>query len=197
MDKNKLINQTENAFDFIQKLYFECSYLVKELEGLFAEEEENFIIGRPSGYAINTRSSVGLERNNVRLWLLRKFAVFFIPEEFTRKRGGMTITSINDNLKVIYIRFILNNNDIKEPQIYTGVLDNIEIKKDDWSKFEKLMGHFEYCDDKLFQNIFKLDYEDSYCKIQGRLIKNNLYDINNSEAIMEKIVVPTLDLYRN
>ena len=44
MNKDKLIKQTENAFEFVQKLYFECSYLIKELEGLLAEEKENFIM---------------------------------------------------------------------------------------------------------------------------------------------------------
>ena len=49
MSSQNLIRQTKNAFEYIQKLYLESSYLIKEMEGLLKEEEENFIIGRPSG----------------------------------------------------------------------------------------------------------------------------------------------------
>ena len=80
VDKTHLMEQTNLAFDFIQKLYLEVSYLIKEIEGILHEEEEKFIIGRPSGYGISARSSTGLESNNVGLWLLREFAVFFIPK---------------------------------------------------------------------------------------------------------------------
>ena len=33
MDKQELIEQTRNSFDFLQKLYLEVSYLIKEIEG--------------------------------------------------------------------------------------------------------------------------------------------------------------------
>jgi hypothetical protein len=88
MKKKEIVEQTRLAFDFIQKLYFEVSYLIKEIEGLLAEEEEEFVIGRPSGYGINTRSSTGLEANNIRLWPLRKLAVFFVPEARTQRKNG-------------------------------------------------------------------------------------------------------------
>jgi hypothetical protein len=32
--------------------------------------------------------------------------------------------------------------------------------------------------------------------LQGELIKNNLYDVNDSEKIVKKIVGPSLRLYR-
>ena len=52
-NKNDLIEQTYLAFDFIQKLYLEVSYLIKEIEGNLQEEKEKFIIGKPGGgYAI-------------------------------------------------------------------------------------------------------------------------------------------------
>lgn len=197
METKELIKQTNNAFEFIQKLYFETSYLIKEIQGLLREEEEKFIIGRPSGYGISSRSSVGLEQDNVRLWLLRKFAVFFVPEEFSNKNGGQTITNINKDLRVIYIRIILNDSDIKQPKLYSGVLASIKSKKDNWKKFEKLMGHFEYNDNKIFNNFNKIDYEDSYIKIKGKLLENNLYEINNSNTIIKKVVNPTVELYRN
>ena len=57
VDKAHLMEQTNLAFDFIQKLHLEVSYLIKEIEGILYEEEEKFIIGRPSGYEISARSS--------------------------------------------------------------------------------------------------------------------------------------------
>ncbi len=101
MEKAEVIRQTKLAFEFIQKLYLETSYLIKEIEGLLAEEDENFIIGRPSGYSITNRSSSGLDANNVNYWALKKLAVFFVASELTKSSGGMTITSFTEKLKSI------------------------------------------------------------------------------------------------
>ena len=77
-NKSEIKMQIKNAFDFIQKLYNESSYLIKEIEGQLAESEYRFQILRPSGYSISARSSSGLEQTNVNLWPLRKFAVGFV-----------------------------------------------------------------------------------------------------------------------
>jgi hypothetical protein len=53
-NKSEIIEQTNLAFDFIEKLYLESSYLIKEIEGNLNEEEEKFVIGKPSGYGIST-----------------------------------------------------------------------------------------------------------------------------------------------
>ena len=200
VNKNEIIEQTNLAFDFIQKLYFEVSYLIKEVEGILHEEEEKFVIGRPAGYGISARSSTGLESTNVNLWLLRKFAVFFVTEDKTRIERGQTITEIDDNLKILYLRvsLILRDKKISEPAVYSGVLYNIRKKPQaKWiGKFENIMGHLEYNDNKIFKNAEKIDYEDAYIKIQGELIKNNLFEINNSETIRKKIIEPALELFR-
>ena len=174
---NELIDQTNLAFDFIQKLYLEVSYLIKEIEGILHEEEENFIIGKPSGYAVSSRSSTGLESNNVDLWLLRKFAVCFIPEDKSNVKGGQTITAIDEDLKVLYLRIVLNDKNINEPQIYLTVLYNIKKKPQatGWTKFENIMGHLEYNDSKIFVDVKKIDYEDTYVKLQGEMIKKKLF----------------------
>ncbi|HAV40863.1 MAG TPA: hypothetical protein DCW97_00415 [Acidobacteria bacterium] len=198
INKSEIIEQTNLAFDFIQKLYLEVSYLIKEIEGILHEEEEKFIIGRPAGYGISARSSTGLESTNVNLWLLRKFAVFFVPKDKTRVERGQTITEIDDNLKILYLRIILRDKNINEPKVYAGVLYNIHKKPQvKWvGKFENVTGHLEYNDDKIFKNIEKIDYEDAYIKIQGELVENNLFEINNSETIRKKLIEPSLDLFR-
>jgi len=196
--KSEIMEQNNLAFDFIEKLYLESSYLVKEMAGILNEEEENFIIGRPAGYGITSYTSKGLEPNFVKLWLLKKFSVFFIPEGKTELKGGATVTKIDKILKVLYLKIAFYGKTIKSPTVYSGVLYNIEKKKDASSvkKFEHIMGHIEYRDDKVFQDIKKINYEDIYIKFQGELIKNNLFDINDSETIVNKIIKPSLELYR-
>jgi len=198
IDKGEIIGQTKLAFDFIQKLYLEVSYLIKEIEGILHEEEEKFIIGRPGGYHITTRSSTGLESAGVNLWLLRKLAVFFLPEDKTERKGGQTITKMDENLKVLYVRIVLNDRNIDQPTIYSGALYKIQKKlQAKWMvKFENMMGHFEYNDDKIFKNVERINYEDAYIKLQGKLVKNNLFEIKDSETILNRIIKPSLELYR-
>lgn len=196
--KSEIIEQTNLALDFIQKLYLEASYLIKEIEGILHEEEEKFIIGRPAGYGVSARSSTGLESTNVNLWLLRKFAVCFVPEDKTKIERGQTVTRMDENLKILYLRIILSDKKIHEPAVYSGVLHNIQKKPQaKWiGKFENVMGHLEYNDDKIFKNVEKIDYEDAYIKIQGELLKNNLFEVNDSETILKKIIEPSLELFR-
>ena len=37
MNKNEIVDQTRLAFDYIQKLYLETSYFIKEVEGLLGK----------------------------------------------------------------------------------------------------------------------------------------------------------------
>jgi hypothetical protein len=195
--KSEIVEQTNLAFDFIQKLYFEVSYLVKEIEGILGEEEEIFVIGRPAGYGISTVRSTGLESNYVMSWMLRKFSVFFVPEDRTKIIGGQTITPLDKNLKVLYFRVLLNDKEIGEPLIYSGPLYDIKKKPDiKWTKFEHAMSHLEFRGDQIFKSIKPVQHEDAYLSLQGELIRNNLYDVNDSEKIVKKIVGPSLRLYR-
>lgn len=198
LDKKEIIEQTRLAFDYLQRLYMEASYLIKEIEGILRQEEEKFIIGRPAGYSISARSSTGLESNNVALWLLRKFAVFFVPENRTKQERGQTITTIDKTLKILYLRTVLNDNKLHEPAIYSGVLFDIAIKKPlkSLKKFENVMAHIEYNDEKMLKVPEHIDYEDTNIKMRGEFVKNHLFDINNSENIVKKIIKPSLELYR-
>lgn len=197
MNKKELVKQTDLAFDFLQKLYLEVSYLIKEIEGLLAEEEENFIIGRGSGYAITARSSNGLEANNVHLWPLRTFSVFFVPQEMTKVKSGATVTRFLPGLKTILLKFVLNKSDISEPYIYVGTLYEMVAKKETFIKFENLITHIEYNQKKIFTGDDFVDYEDGYLKFKGKFIKINLYDINSSEEIVNLVLEPALKIFRN
>jgi hypothetical protein len=197
MDKTELITQTKLAFDFIQKLYYEVSYLFKEIEGLLSEEDEEFLFGRASGYAVTARSSNGLESAYVKLWMYKKIAVFFIPKSSTKLEGGQTITRIIDNPKIIYIRVVLEDKDIKEPLIYFGILKDF-IKKGEKGpvKIEQLMANIDYYEAKVFKNDGSVDYEDANASFKGKLSHVGLYDINNSEDIVKKILTPLLKQFR-
>lgn len=197
-NKSEIVEQSKLAFDFVEKLYLESSYLIKEIAGLLSEEEEKFVLGRPAGYGISSASSRGLEPNLVKLWLLKKFSVFFIPPEMTKYNRGVHTTKIDKKLKVLYLRIVLNDKTVKEPTVYSGVLYNIEKKTETpWiKKFEHIMTNLEYNENKVFTNIKKIDYENIYIKIKGKLIKNSLFEINDSDTIVKKIIKPSLELYR-
>jgi len=194
----EIISQTNIAFDFIDKLFYEVSYLIKEIEGILADEEEKFVIVRPSGYGITSRSSSGLETNSVKFWLLKRFSFAFIPETMTKLVKGQTITEINNNLKLLYFRIILNDKSKTEPVVVSGVFNEI-IKSGTakWvKKYEHLMGVMEYNSQKIFKNLQKIDYTDSYVSLKGKFFEKNLLSINNSEAIANEIVKPLLKLFR-
>ena len=67
-----LVEQTRNAFEFIDKLFLETSYLIKEVEGQLQLMPEEFVILRPSGYGVTSLTSTGLEAQNVKLWVRKR-----------------------------------------------------------------------------------------------------------------------------
>ena len=191
--KSEMVVQIKNAFDFIQKLYNESSYLLKEIEGQLSES--GFQILKPSGYSVSARSSTGLEQNNVNLWLLRKFAIGFVEKYESEQSTSQPTTEINDQLRVLYFKITLDEKGLSEPKLIFGVLYDIKKFKDWVKKFENLMGQFEYIDNKLFAKFPDVDYEDGTFKIKGKFKKVNLLDINSSDELIEKVINPALKLY--
>ena len=49
---------------------------------------------------------------------------------------------------------------------------------------------------KAKETLKSVGYENIYIKIKGELIKNNLFEITDSETIVKKIIEPSLELYR-
>ena len=196
MNKREIVEQTKLANEFMDRLYFESSYLIKEIEGLLRQEDEKFVIGKPAGYGITTKGTTSLRE--VENWLLKKFSVFFVPEEFTIERGN-TVTKFKDDLKIIYLRIVLHDKNIGEPKIYIGVLKGLSTKTEEkkWpEKVEHIMGHIEYNENKILKNISNIAYEDKYLTIKGKLIEANLFDVTNSNDIVNKLIKPTLEIFR-
>ena len=199
MNKNEVIKNTYNAFEFIEKLYLECTYLIKEIEGILAQEPEEFIIGRPSGYQISSRKSNGLEPINVNYWMTKGLAIFFILKNRTTVKGGMTHSKIEKDNKVIYIRISLHEPEYKQPEMISGVLYEFEKLSEPkkWpGKIEALMQHFEYSKNKFLATLPDVNYEDSYVRVKGKFLSHHLFDINSSDEIKNKVIDPALELFR-
>jgi hypothetical protein len=195
--KSELVKQTRNAFEFLGKLYFETSYLIKEIERLLSQEKEEFLMGRPAGYGVTNRTSTGLEAANVEMWFPKTFTVFFCPKAMTQTKGGVTVTPFSENLRLILIHIQLTGKDLHEPIVLGGRITNIKRKRPEkTSRFEQLMGEFAYFGSKIFSTIPNVSFEDSYCSFQGTFIKKLLYSINSSDDLMKNLVEPVLDLYR-
>jgi len=191
-----LEQQTRNALGFVQKLYFEISYLIKEVEGMLHSEEEKFVIGKPSGYQVTSGKSTGLEPANVEAWLSKAFTVFFVPAKETKLQSGMTNTPFHDHLKVLLLDIELEGKINKTPRIMAGVLYDIRSKRDKLNKFEHMMSEFIYSRDKVFASAPDLSYEDSYLSMKGHLFDLPLFSLQTSEDISHKIVGPMLAYYR-
>jgi hypothetical protein len=196
MTKPELISQTKTAFDFVQKLYLESSFLIKEIEGLLSAESEKFIMGRSSGYAVSASSSNGLEPNQVNMWLYKKVSVFFIPNAMTEIIKGQTVTPFESKPKMLFFRIVFDDKELSEPGVFFGVLQNInkvDSKKEWPNKIEQVMSLIE---SRLEIRSGKFHHKDSYISLDADLAKVNLYDINTSKDIEKVLIKPCLKLFR-
>lgn len=195
--KEEVIIQTKLAFDFLQKLYLEVTYLIKEIEGQLSQEDEGFVIGKPSGYGVTTRNSTSLETHDVNFWLYKKFSVFFVPKEQTQERSGKTATHLGEQIKILYFRFVLDDNKIHGPVVDFGVLRDFEKKrKGGPEKIEQLMELIEYNDTKVFSGGENIHFEDTNVSFNGKLLAVDLFDIGSAKDISEKIISPALNMFR-
>lgn len=191
-----LEQQTRNALDFVQKLFLEISYLIKEVEGLVYREEERFVIGRASGYGVTSGKSTGLEPANVEWWLPKAFTVIFVPEDRTSLHSGITNTPFDDQLRLLLLDVELEGKKNKIPRILAGTLFEIQVKRKDHTKFEHLMFEFVNSREKLFAKVPDITYEDSYVSMKGDVFSLPLFSISSSEEVTQKIVEPMLATYR-
>ena len=189
----KVEQQTRNAFDFIEKLYVETSYLLREVESHL--QEEGFVMGRRTGYGVTMIGSSGLEPANVRQWLRKRLAVFFCPHGMTEVKGGVTVTGFRKHLKILIVQVDYEEEGSDGPVVLAACIRNIKHKKKQVKKFENLMWEFPTHGDSIFSTQPDIEYEDSSCSFIGRFFRENLFSINNSDDIREKLVDPMLKLY--
>ncbi|MDR2971417.1 MAG: hypothetical protein LBU83_05760 [Bacteroidales bacterium] len=206
--KSGKANQIKNAFNVIQNLYHESSYLIREIKGLLSENERKFQLFS-DGDCICSRTSIGLEPKEVSAWALRKFAVAFVEksmvnlanlddsrmENLKLQNGLASCTKINENFKMLYLRFLLDAENQSEPQLIFGVFYDIKFYKDWVKKRGNILIAIEYADDKLFAQFPNVDYENDILKLKGKLKKVNLSDIKKTDKLIEKVVIPAIQMY--
>lgn len=197
MDKIQMNEQTKSAFDFVEKIYSECAYLVKEIEGILQKQEERFKIGKQRGYQISASSSLGLK--NPEQWMYRKLCAYFVPSPLTREVGGRTETSFGKDLKIIYLLIILSEEKLKTPQVAIGVLS-------EFKKITRRIPKVEYFVIPYMEKIWdfvkrhgsgrnKL-YTDSQLEFKTKFMIRDLFDINNVQDVEKKLVNPVLRYFR-
>lgn len=133
--------------------------------------------------------------------MLRKCAVFFCPSNQTKVEQGVTKTLLDKTLKVLYLRIVFQDQAVQEPILLFGPLYNI-VAQNKYHKFENLMGHIEYNENKVFQGYaaqspLEVNFSDSYVSFSGRLHIVNLFDINSPKDIQEKVIDPGLTMFRS
>ena len=191
-----LATETRNAFEFIEKLYFETSYLIKEVEGQLQEEEERFVIVRPSGYQVSAVHSDGLEPANVKSWLRKVVAVAFVPEAATSLVKGQTATPLDDRLRVLFLVISFFAEGLREPTAFFGVVRGLQSRRGPDSKLERLMWRFPALWQQMFVKPPTLDFEDGTRSMKGKFKKLGLYSLTDSEEVRKKVVAPMLSMYR-
>jgi hypothetical protein len=196
-DKN-IADQIKNSLTFIRKLHFEISYLIKEIEGMLIEEEERFTILKASGYSVIARTSNSLDSWGPNYWMPNDFSVFFSEESFIENDKGVTVTKVNKDLKILFVHIKVIDQDLNEPKIYFGYINNIGSKKSDDIKIEHMLGIFTYqSKTKIFELDKKIDFSDGRWHFKGEYLKRDLLSINSSNDVKSKIVDPLLKLYRS
>ena len=197
MDKIQMNEQTKSAFDFVEKLYSECAYLVKEIEGLLQKQEEKFMIGKQRGYQISASSSLGLK--NPEQWIYKKLCAFFVPASMTKRAGGRTETSFGKDLKIIYLLIILSEERLKTPQIAIGVLS-------EFKKLTRKIPKVEYFVIPYMERIWefiiehgsdsKIPYKDLKLEFKAKFVIRDLFDINSVQDVEKKLINPALRFFR-
>lgn len=193
---SNLAEQTQNAFEFIEKLYLETSYLIKEVEGQLQQMAEAFVILRPSGYHVSALTSQGLEAKNVGYWLRKRLAVAFVPEGMTDLRSGQTHTPFSDDLRVMFLAIVYYSADLNEPTAFFGYVDRIKNKAKNYKKFEHTMWEFASPTTNMLNRGAKISFDDGYCSMSGEVKKLKLYSLKTNEDVRKKLVEPMVKLYR-
>jgi hypothetical protein len=191
-----LADQTRNAFEFIEKLFLETSYLIKEVEGQLQQMPEGFVILRPSGYQVSALHSVGLEATNLKWWLRKVVAVGFVEETATKLQRGQTVTSFASDRKVLFLTIVFSADRLQAPTAFFGRLTQIENKNKQYTKFEHLMWEFPGSWETIFNTPPNISYDDGYCSFSGEFKKLKLYSLKTNEDVRKKLVEPMVKLYR-
>ncbi len=189
MERLEFIEQTDRALRYIDALNHEVALLFREVEAALKPHE--FILGRPSGYGITTRTSTGLDSQYVASWLPTSFTTFFVHKDQTRFSSGITHTLPTPDLRPLIMHIELARR--PEPRILFGIIENIEIRHRKQQKFENYIGRIIQYSERIFANLPEVAFSDSAVSFTGKFQEAPLYDINNAAAIRKAIVEPLVE----
>jgi len=127
MKRDDLLANTQNALTFIDGLFHEIALLIKEVQAEL--KKHGFIIGKPSGYRVTTRSSSVIEAQYVSQWLSRSFTVFFVRPDDTHEKGGTTTTNERPDLKLLLLHVGLPDVNIQRARVVAALLKDIRFKQ--------------------------------------------------------------------
>ncbi len=195
MENSETINlaaQLNLAQDLLIKFFNETATLIKEVEGQLKRLPEEFVMLQTTGYGVITIGSAGIEFPD--LWLSPYFGVVFAPSKFVEKDKRGTKTKQQPPLKVVFMKIVLRDDNIKEPEMWLGVLNDIEFHAS-YAKFEKVLSHLFYSlikyekkwQDKRGPFVIE-STESKWLKFKGKLIRLDLLSLTNSEDVSNKII---------
>ncbi len=182
MNSNELHQQTKRALTLVDGLYQEIALLIREVEAALLPH--GYIIGRPSGYGVTTRSSSGLESANVARWLSRSFTTFFVKESQTVVASGTTRTEPTQDLRLPFLQIELE----PSPRVIVGTLTDIVIHHKSQSKFENHVGRLIQFSHRVFASPPSIDYSDSTLSFKGHFEVVPLFELTDVQAIRERRV---------
>ena len=195
MGKEMSVNLAEQlnlAQELLIKFFKETSFLIKETELQLKKLPEEFIILQTTGYGVATVGSAGIEYPE--WWLPPYFGVMFAPSKFVEKDKRGTRTKVQPLLKLIFAKIVLRDENIKEPEIWFGLLKNIKANSY-YSKFEIAVSDFFYY--WLTYNKKWLDKEgpftfeqtdNKWVNFKGTLKRIKLLSLSSSDDIKNDII---------
>jgi hypothetical protein len=198
IDADRLAQQVELAYDFIEALHGQAIALIRDVETQLEQEAELRLL-QPGGYryTINPQS-YGLERPQVPI--ADFFAVFF-----RRFEGRARTTPLDGTVPPIgFVKVVFRERGLRHPEVRFGVLTRIQKppeRSESWPK--KVEDVVSRIADRALVELPWGDeaggtrpYEDSYLSlhVEGKGVR--LAELPDSEAIAARIVDPLITLVR-
>jgi len=190
----QLAASTQNAFDFLQRLHLEVSYLIREVEEQLKQADPEFVQMKGAGYAVSTSRSSGLEPHNVKQWMSRTLTVGYCPKKVHTKQG--TPLPITARTRVLILHIVLHDADKNAPKVWFGRMTAAKGKKGQ-ADFEKLLSKYSQQSEGLFTAVpksRKIRIDDSTCVMEGKFRSVDLFTVKKSKDVTRLIVEPMLAL---
>jgi len=194
--RDSLAEQIKLSQQFLIKFFKEIAFLIKAIEKQL--NKDGYIMVKTQGYAVASGSGRGI--NMPEDWLSKFFAVMFVKKTFVSFLGrknndfsekGKTKTTMGPSLRPFFFKIIIHGENIQEPQLLYGVLDNIKSSVKVTKLEDKVQKFFDNLvfDKKwlISSGPFDIQKEDRDFCYKGKMKRVELLSLNDCKAV-EKIV---------